>query len=62
MKLLMTLLVGGVLGAAGYWWLERTAPQAKVEAPFSTMAIAVVEGRGVESLSRVARRSTLAVR
>lgn len=31
MKLLMTLLVGGVLGAAGYWWLERTAPEAKVE-------------------------------
>ncbi|AEQ97710.1 hypothetical protein XOC_3620 [Xanthomonas oryzae pv. oryzicola BLS256] len=62
MKLLMTLLVGGVLGAAGYWWLERTAPQAKVEPPSSTMAIAVVEGRGVESLSRVARRSTLAVR
>ncbi|AUJ13623.1 endopeptidase [Xanthomonas oryzae pv. oryzae] len=40
MKLLMTLLVGGVLGAAGYWWLERTAPEAKVEPPSSTMAIA----------------------
>ncbi|MEJ8433287.1 M23 family metallopeptidase [Xanthomonas oryzae] len=39
MKLLMTLLVGGVLGAAGYWWLERTAPEAKVEPPSSTMAI-----------------------
>ncbi|PPV09042.1 hypothetical protein XBLMG947_0695 [Xanthomonas bromi] len=37
MKLLMTLLVGVVLGAAGYWWLERTAPEAKVE-PSSSAA------------------------
>ncbi|CAD7723023.1 hypothetical protein LMG31886_10180 [Xanthomonas hydrangeae] len=31
MKLLMMLVVGMLLGAAGYWWLEREAPQAVVE-------------------------------
>ncbi|CAD0311610.1 M23 family metallopeptidase [Xanthomonas hortorum] len=31
MKLLMMLVVGVLLGAAGYWWLEREAPQAAVE-------------------------------
>ncbi|TWQ08281.1 M23 family metallopeptidase [Xanthomonas vasicola] len=40
MKLLMTLLVGVVLGAAGYWWLERTAPGAKVESRSSTAPVA----------------------
>ncbi|KGR56856.1 M23 family metallopeptidase [Xanthomonas vasicola] len=39
MKLLMTLLVGVVLGAAGYWWLERTAPGAKVESLSSTAPV-----------------------
>lgn len=37
MKLLMMLVVGVLLGAAGYWWLEREAPQAAV-APVSTAA------------------------
>ncbi|KLC43610.1 M23 family metallopeptidase [Xanthomonas perforans] len=40
MKLLMTLVVGVVLGAAGFWWLERTAPEAKVEPSSSTAPIA----------------------
>lgn len=40
MKLLMMLVVGVLLGAAGYWWLEREAPQAAV-APASTAAPAV---------------------
>ncbi|CAE6810544.1 M23 family metallopeptidase [Xanthomonas arboricola] len=40
MKLLMMLVVGVLLGAAGYWWLEREAPQAAV-APVSTAAPAV---------------------
>ncbi|PPT93885.1 M23 family metallopeptidase [Xanthomonas arboricola] len=37
MKLLMMLVVGVLLGAAGYWWLERQAPQAAV-APASAAA------------------------
>lgn len=37
MKLLMMLVVGVLLGAAGYWWLEREAPQAAV-APASAAA------------------------
>ncbi|MGW8341379.1 endopeptidase [Xanthomonas axonopodis pv. khayae] len=40
MKLLMTLVVGVVLGAAGYWWMERTAPEAKVEPSSSAAPIA----------------------
>lgn len=32
MRLLMMLVVGVLLGAAGYWWLERQAPQATVAA------------------------------
>ncbi|CAE6821313.1 M23 family metallopeptidase [Xanthomonas arboricola] len=40
MKLLMMLVVGVLLGAAGYWWLEREAPQAAV-APASAAAPAV---------------------
>ncbi|MBV6870842.1 M23 family metallopeptidase [Xanthomonas euvesicatoria] len=40
MKLLMTLVVGVVLGAAGYWWLERTAPEAKVEPSSSDAPVA----------------------
>ncbi|CAG2094798.1 M23 family metallopeptidase [Xanthomonas arboricola] len=40
MKLLMMLVVGVLLGAAGYWWLERQAPQAAV-APASAAAPAV---------------------
>ncbi|PPU39488.1 M23 family metallopeptidase [Xanthomonas arboricola] len=40
MKLLMMLVIGVLLGAAGYWWLEREAPQAAV-APASTAAAAV---------------------
>ncbi|CAG2094106.1 M23 family metallopeptidase [Xanthomonas euroxanthea] len=40
MKLLMMLVVGMLLGAAGYWWLEREAPQAAV-APTSATASAV---------------------
>ncbi|MCC8475796.1 M23 family metallopeptidase [Xanthomonas arboricola] len=37
MKLLMMLVVGVLLGAAGYWWLEREAPQAAL-APASAAA------------------------
>ncbi|NHF64625.1 M23 family metallopeptidase [Xanthomonas hortorum] len=37
MKLLMMLVVGVLLGAAGYWWLEREAPRATVE-PAATVA------------------------
>ncbi|MCL1498264.1 M23 family metallopeptidase [Xanthomonas nasturtii] len=37
MKLLMILVIGMLLGAAGYWWLERTAPEANV-APASSAA------------------------
>ncbi|UOS98335.1 M23 family metallopeptidase [Xanthomonas arboricola] len=37
MKLLMMLVVGVLLGAAGYWWLERQAPQVVV-APASAAA------------------------
>ncbi|MBB3814445.1 murein DD-endopeptidase MepM/ murein hydrolase activator NlpD [Xanthomonas arboricola] len=40
MKLLMMLVVGVLLGAAGYWWLESEAPQAAV-APTSATASAV---------------------
>lgn len=40
MKLLMMLVVGVLLGAGGYWWLEREAPQAAV-APTSAAAPAV---------------------
>ncbi|MCC4616011.1 M23 family metallopeptidase [Xanthomonas campestris pv. asclepiadis] len=40
MKLLMMLVFGVLLGAAGYWWLEREAPQAAV-APASAAAPAV---------------------
>lgn len=40
MKLLMMLVVGVLLGAGGYWWLEREAPQAAV-APASAAAPAV---------------------
>ncbi|WP_372171015.1 M23 family metallopeptidase [Xanthomonas axonopodis] len=40
MKLLMTLVMGVVLGAAGYWWLERTAPEAKVEPSSSAAPVA----------------------
>ncbi|PPT17286.1 M23 family metallopeptidase [Xanthomonas arboricola] len=40
MKLLMMLVVGVLLGAAGYWWLERQAPQAAL-APASAAAPAV---------------------
>ncbi|WP_372167184.1 M23 family metallopeptidase [Xanthomonas axonopodis] len=40
MKLLLTLVVGVVLGAAGYWWLERTAPEAKVEPSSSAAPVA----------------------
>ncbi|WP_115511519.1 M23 family metallopeptidase [Xanthomonas arboricola] len=40
MKLLMMLVVGVLLGAAGYWWLERQAPQTAV-APASAAAPAV---------------------
>ncbi|MBB2804072.1 MULTISPECIES: M23 family metallopeptidase [Xanthomonas] len=40
MKLLMMLVVGVLLGAAGYWWLEREAPQAAL-APASAAAPAV---------------------
>ncbi|MFA4575549.1 M23 family metallopeptidase [Xanthomonas perforans] len=40
MKLLMTLVAGVVLGAAGYWWLERTAPEAKVEPSSSAAPVA----------------------
>ncbi|AEO43505.1 metalloendopeptidase [Xanthomonas euvesicatoria pv. citrumelo F1] len=36
----MTLVVGVVLGAAGYWWLERTAPEAKVEPSSSAAPVA----------------------
>ncbi|MBB4131019.1 M23 family metallopeptidase [Xanthomonas sp. 3075] len=30
MKLLLTLMLGLLIGAAGYWWLERGAPDAAV--------------------------------
>ncbi|UXA47837.1 M23 family metallopeptidase [Xanthomonas prunicola] len=40
MKLLMILVAGVAIGAGGYWWLERTAPEAKVEQPSSTSAMA----------------------
>ncbi|MCC4619359.1 M23 family metallopeptidase [Xanthomonas cassavae CFBP 4642] len=30
MKLLMILMAGMAIGAGGYWWLERHAPEAKV--------------------------------
>ncbi|MBB3855145.1 murein DD-endopeptidase MepM/ murein hydrolase activator NlpD [Xanthomonas arboricola] len=40
MKLLMMLVVGVLLGAGGYWWLEREAPQAAVT-PASAAAPAV---------------------
>lgn len=40
MKLLMMLVVGVLLGAAGYWWLEREAPQAAL-APAPAAAPAV---------------------
>ncbi|PPT39686.1 M23 family metallopeptidase [Xanthomonas arboricola] len=40
MKLLMMLVVGVLLGAGGYWWLERKAPQAAVT-PASAAAPAV---------------------
>ncbi|SOT97266.1 M23 peptidase [Xanthomonas arboricola pv. fragariae] len=41
MKLLMMLVVGVLLGAAGYWWLEREAPQAAVASASAADAPAV---------------------
>ncbi|MDV2449448.1 peptidoglycan DD-metalloendopeptidase family protein [Xanthomonas hortorum] len=40
MKLLMMLVVGVLLGAAGYWWLEREAPQATVEPALTAAPVA----------------------
>ncbi|MBO9853392.1 M23 family metallopeptidase [Xanthomonas phaseoli] len=52
MKLLMTLVVGVVLGAAGYWWLERTAPEANVEP--SSGAAPIAADRNAASSAPVA--------
>ncbi|KGE51284.1 M23 family metallopeptidase [Xanthomonas axonopodis pv. vasculorum] len=52
MKLLMTLVVGVLLGAAGYWWLERTAPEAKVEP--SSGAAPIAADRNAASAAPVA--------
>ncbi|MBB3827164.1 M23 family metallopeptidase [Xanthomonas arboricola] len=35
MKLLMILIAGVAIGAGGYWWLERSAPEAQVPSPAS---------------------------
>ncbi|NYI19688.1 murein DD-endopeptidase MepM/ murein hydrolase activator NlpD [Xanthomonas arboricola] len=40
MKLLMILIAGVAIGAGGYWWLERSAPEAQVPSP-ATAAPAV---------------------
>ncbi|KPL49936.1 endopeptidase [Xanthomonas axonopodis] len=52
MKLLMTLVVGVLLGAAGYWWLERTAPEAKIEP--SSGAAPIAADRNAASAAPVA--------
>ncbi|MCP3042700.1 M23 family metallopeptidase [Xanthomonas euvesicatoria] len=57
MKLLMTLVVGVVLGAAGYWWLERTAPEAKVEP--SSSAAPIATDRNSESAAPMAASAPL---
>ncbi|MCC8538607.1 M23 family metallopeptidase [Xanthomonas axonopodis pv. poinsettiicola] len=38
MRLLMILIAGVAIGAGGYWWLERHAPEAKVPPAASTAA------------------------
>ncbi|MCC4605209.1 M23 family metallopeptidase [Xanthomonas campestris] len=37
MKLLMILIAGVAIGAGGYWWLERHAPEAKLPPAASTV-------------------------
>ena len=56
MKLLMMLVVGVLLGAAGYWWLEREAPQAVVE---PSLSAPVVTQRNASS-AELAESSALA--
>ncbi|CAE1138374.1 murein DD-endopeptidase MepM/ murein hydrolase activator NlpD [Xanthomonas campestris] len=57
MKLLMMLVVGVLLGAAGYWWLEREAPQAAV-APTSATASAVAAPAQTASTGLAASSAT----
>ncbi|WP_349655906.1 M23 family metallopeptidase [Xanthomonas sp. 10-10] len=40
MKLLMILVAGVAIGAGGYWWLERGAPEATVTQPASASSVA----------------------
>ncbi|NJC31424.1 murein DD-endopeptidase MepM/ murein hydrolase activator NlpD [Xanthomonas arboricola] len=60
MKLLMMLVVGVLLGAAGYWWLERQAPQAAV-APASAAAPAVTAQPDASEAAMVAPSAAPAV-
>ncbi|NIK38953.1 murein DD-endopeptidase MepM/ murein hydrolase activator NlpD [Xanthomonas arboricola] len=45
MKLLMMLVVGVLLGAAGYWWLEREAPQAAVAPTSATASVVAAQAQ-----------------
>ncbi|PPT69562.1 M23 family metallopeptidase [Xanthomonas arboricola] len=60
MKLLMMLVVGVLLGAAGYWWLERQAPQAAVT-PASAAAPAVTAQPDAPEAAMVAPSAAPAV-
>ncbi|MFC7519569.1 M23 family metallopeptidase [Xanthomonas populi] len=50
MKLLMMLVAGVLLGAAGYWWLEREAPQAVVEPWLSAPLVTQRNAASTESV------------
>ncbi|AOD16065.1 peptidoglycan DD-metalloendopeptidase family protein [Xanthomonas fragariae] len=43
MKLLITLVLGVLLGAAGYWWLEHSAPEAETTMSSSNTAPVATE-------------------
>ncbi|WP_372393102.1 peptidoglycan DD-metalloendopeptidase family protein [Xanthomonas sp. NCPPB 3582] len=60
MRLLMILIAGVAIGAGGYWWLERHAPEAKVPPAASTVASPSTGMEVATSPSPAAPSATLA--
>ncbi|NIK01388.1 M23 family metallopeptidase [Xanthomonas cannabis] len=54
MKLLMILIAGVAIGAGGYWWLERSAPEAQVPSPASAAPAVAAPSTATAAVSAAA--------
>ncbi|MEQ8034372.1 M23 family metallopeptidase [Xanthomonas sp. WHRI 6106] len=54
MKLLMILIAGVAIGAGGYWWLERSAPEAQVPSPASAAPAVAAPSTATAAVSKAA--------